>query len=182
MDESGYWKAVARLRLERPRGLAALEDCFAAGGVPTGLDGPLKGRLLAFTVDHGVEGVFEALANLWLPWCGKAFDSAQGVGRNLFTAGGRRLIQLSRQGHRDLRPQGERRYSAYPFVTSTGPSELEPATKVLRIDYRDCKENPPLVRRVLDELVTVGDGLYLGQALIRWRGAMRRAAWFSLEG
>jgi hypothetical protein len=67
-------------------------------------------------------------------------------------------------------------------VASTGPSALDPGTTVLRIDYRDVPENPSWpVRRVLDELVSVDDGLYLGQALFAGRGTLRRAAWFSLE-
>jgi hypothetical protein len=33
----------------------------------------------------------------------------------------------------------------------------------------------------LHELVTVDDGLFLGQALLDSRGSLRRAAWFSLE-
>jgi hypothetical protein len=78
--------------------------------------------------------------------------------------------------------ESARRCSAFEFRTSTGPSALDSGTKVLRIDYRDVPENPSwLIRRVLDELVTVDDGLYLGQALLEWRGSLRRAAWFSLE-
>jgi hypothetical protein len=33
----------------------------------------------------------------------------------------------------------------------------------------------------LHELVTVDDGLFLGRALLGWRGSLRRAAWLSLE-
>jgi hypothetical protein len=53
---------------------------------------------------------------------------------------------------------------------------------VLRLDYREVGENPGFpVRRVLDELVQIGEGLYLGQALLWWGGGLRRVAWFSLE-
>jgi hypothetical protein len=52
---------------------------------------------------------------------------------------------------------------------------------VLQIDYRELEENPGLIRRILDELVQIDDEVYLGQALMFWRGRLRRVAWFSLE-
>ena len=72
--------------------------------------------------------------------------------------------------------------SAFRFVTSVGPSATHPGLIVLRLDYRAGAENPAFpVRRVLDELVQVDDGLFLGQALLWWGGRLRRVAWFSLE-
>jgi hypothetical protein len=50
----------------------------------------------------------------------------------------------------------------------------------LRIDYGP-EGSPWPVGLLLDELVAVGDGQHLGQALVRWRGRLRRAAWFALE-
>jgi hypothetical protein len=50
---------------------------------------------------------------------------------------------------------------------------------VLRIDY-DLPENPPSLRRIVDELVAVAPGVYLGHALLRG-GGRRRVAWFTLE-
>jgi hypothetical protein len=52
---------------------------------------------------------------------------------------------------------------------------------VLRLDYRSVEENPATVRRVLDELVQIDHGLFLGQALFRRRGGLERVAWFALE-
>jgi hypothetical protein len=51
---------------------------------------------------------------------------------------------------------------------------------VLRIDY-DLPENPPLLRRIVDELVAVQPGVYLGQAILRRSSGGRRLAWFTLE-
>ena len=176
----GYWQAVALLRLDRPRGLAALEECFAAGTPARGLSGPLTGRLLATTVGHGADVVFEGLARLWLPWLGKTFES--GGGRNRFTAGGARLVRARWPAYAGLTREPDGSRGAFRFVTSVGPSALRPGTAVLRIDYSDLAENPTWpVRQVLDELVEVEPGRYLGQALLHWRGRLRRAAWFSLE-
>lgn len=177
---TAFWRAVGLLRLDRVRGLLELEACFAAGMPPDGLDGQLRGRLLATTVGHGLDRLFEAATRVWMPWLGKTIDGAA-VGRNDFIAGAGRLMRVSLPRYADLRVEGPRRCSAFFFLTSTGPSALDPSVKVLRIDYREVPDNPSWpVRRVLDELVAVAQ-LFLGQALLEWRGALGRAAWFSLE-
>ena len=69
-----------------------------------------------------------------------------------------------------------------PVPHRVGPSVTSPSCEVLRIDYRDLEENPTWpIRQILDELVQVDDEVYLGQALMQWRGELRRAASFSLE-
>jgi hypothetical protein len=52
---------------------------------------------------------------------------------------------------------------------------------VLKIDY-DLPQNPAFsIRRVLDELVQVADGVYLGKAHVKWWwGAWQPVAYFSL--
>jgi hypothetical protein len=176
-----FWRAVSRLRLDRTLGLRELEICFAAGTPPNDLDGELRGRLHATTVGRGVDWVAESATRLWMPWLGKTFDHASGSGRNDFTGGAGRLMRFTLPRYPELRVDG-RRSSAFVFRTSVGPSALDSENTVLRIDYRDVPENPSWpIRRILDELVAVDDGLFLGQALMEWRGSLRRAAWFSLE-
>jgi hypothetical protein len=178
---TAYWRAVALLRLERPAGLDALGHAFAGGVAATDVTGPMRGRLLASTIGHHLDGAFEGLTALWLPWKGKAFDTDAADGRNLFTAGARRLMRVTLPRYR-MTDEGPGRFGAFRFVTKVGPSAFVTGVDVLRIDYRDIPENPRWpVRKVLDELVQVGDGIYLGQALIEFRGSIRRAAWFSLE-
>lgn len=179
---SAYWRAVGLLRLDRAEGLEELERCFAGGTVPAGLRGPLRGRLLATTVGRGLDPLFEGLARAWMPWQGKTFDPQLADGRNLFSPAVRRMTRVTLPGYHEVRDEAPGQVSAFRFQTSAGSSALDPAVEVLRIDYRAVAENPDWpVRRVLDELVAVEDGLFLGQALMRWRGALRRAAWFSLE-
>jgi hypothetical protein len=178
---AGYWHAVAMLLLDRPRGLAELERIFATGSAPAGLAGPMRGRLVATTVGHGADGLFEAFARAWLPWQGKTFDPARGEGQNLFTRGGDTAIRMMFPRYRERGTQ-DTGPVAFRFRTDVGPSVTEPASEVLRIDYRDLEENPAWpIRLILDELVKVDDEVYLGQALMHWGGELRRAAWFSLE-
>jgi hypothetical protein len=182
MDENrGYWHALAMLRLDRPRGLEELEQQFSAGGAPEDLDGPMRGRLLATTLGHGIDGLFEGIANLWMPWRGKELSTQAGEGRNLFTTGGIRVIRAMFPSYREAREDGVSP-TAFRFTTAVAASETFPSTKVLQIDYRDLAENPSFpIRRILDELVRVDDEVYLGQALMLWHGRLKRAAWFSLE-
>jgi hypothetical protein len=176
-----YWHAVAMVRLDRPLGLAELEACFVGGKTAEGLVGFRRGRLIATTVGYGLDGACEGLGRWWLPWRGKDFSRQAPEGVNLFTTGGRRAIRTVFPRYRGL-VDGEAGAAAFRFATSIGPSSTHPDRTVLRLDYRDVEENPAFpVRRVLDELVQIDDGLYLGQALLEWGGALRRVAWFSLE-
>jgi hypothetical protein len=62
-----------------------------------------------------------------------------------------------------------------------GPGALDPDLEVLKIDY-DFEANPGLlIRRILDELVQVGRGVYLGKVLFRLGGRFHPIGFFSLE-
>ncbi|MDQ3940892.1 MAG: hypothetical protein M3238_06055, partial [Actinomycetota bacterium] len=73
------------------------------------------------------------------------------------------------------------RIEAFPFRTRVAPGELEPEVPVLKIDY-NFEANPNLlIRRILDELVQIDDGIYLGKVLLRRQGAFKSIGFFSLE-
>jgi hypothetical protein len=179
-EDRAYWRSLAMLRHDRLAGLGGLEEAFARGSAPADLDGPMRGRLLATTFGHGLDGPFEAIAHLWMPWRGKEISTQAGEGRNLFTKGGIRAMRpmFPSYHHTGDGPTGP---TAFRFTTAVAPSETSPSTKVLQIDYRELAENPGLIRRILDELVQIEDDVYLGQALMMWRGRLQRVAWFSLE-
>jgi len=169
----------------RPRTLAgrdarSLEAMFMGASAPgPRLDGRLRGALLATTLGPGLDALARGIARLWLPWLGKRFDLASETGWNVFEKSAGRVQGLvpARYGHRE--PEDESSFLALPFRSSLGPSALG-GPEVLRIDYDD-PGNLPGVRRVLDELVEVRPGVYLGQALLRVGRRPRRVAWFALE-
>lgn len=175
---AALWRAEAMLRHDRRVALRELERCFAAGSVPEGLDGPLDGRLVATTFGFGLDLVFESIARVYMPWRGKTFDPSAREGRNRFVQSARPWVRLVWPAYRDLRPDDSAGFTSFRFDTSVGPSATAPEVSVLRLDYASC---PWPVRLVLDELVDVGEGRHLGQALMRWRGRFRRVAWFSLQ-
>jgi len=179
---AAYWKAVATLPVDRRQALADIKRFFVAGSVPEGLDGFHRGRLVATTLGYGLDLIPETLARLWMPWKGKRFYSGTAEGRNVFSSKGRFVARLLWPRYRGIAPFGAGLDTAFRFVTSAGESAAQAGLRVLRIDY-DLPDNPAWpIRRVLDELVRVDEGLYLGQALLRLGGRWRRAAWFSLEG
>jgi hypothetical protein len=150
-----------------------------ASAPPPAPDGRYRGDLLAVTMAPGLNRVFKDVFERTRPWLGKRFDAGSARGENvldrsLWSVG--RLLTPSR--YRAWWPEDDETFRAFPFVTSVGPSMLDPAVSVLRIDY-DLEQNHPRLRRILDELVEVEPGLYLGQALWR-RGSGRRLAWFWL--
>lgn len=176
-----YWRAVATLPHDRRKALAELETCFSAGGTVESLDGPTRGRLLTTTVGYGLDPVFMGLASIWMPWKGKELVAEAKEGRNIFTPSFRMVLRPMWPGYRDERSLGDGRFTTFRFTTWSGDSTLESSIQVFKIDY-DLPDSPALlIRDILDELVTIDDGLYLGQALLRWRGRYRRAAWFQLE-
>jgi hypothetical protein len=176
-----YLRALADLPHDRAAALADLEACFRDAETPGPIDGPTRGRLLTTTLGSGLDAIIGGLARLWMPWKGKSFTPETKEGRNLFSGGFRPVQRVVWPGYDIDYPEGDRRYSTFPFTTWEGPSSFTPGgADVLKIDY-EHPQSPWLIRDVLDELVRIEDGLYLGQALLRFRGRLHRMAWFELR-
>jgi hypothetical protein len=176
-----YHQAVGDLPSRRAGALPALEDCFLRSDVPSALDGLLRGRLLATTVGPIVDAYARVSTSVWMPWQGKVLNHAASTGRNLFTNGWSNSMKVLWPGYDDTRPFDADHFTTFAFQTWEGPSVTDPRVRVFKIDY-DHPESPRfIIRSVLDELIEIEPGLYLGQALLRWRGEWRRAAWFELS-
>lgn len=80
-------------------------------------------------------------------WAGKSFDAVNNSGINLFNNKGALARKL-------------------PFKTYIGKGLTDPELDVLKIDY-NVPENPFYVRFVLDEIVEVSPGRYLGKVYLR---------------
>ncbi len=110
--------------------------------------GDLRGRMLAWPMLEGRPRVEKALAafagSKGFPWRGKTFtprDATHGEGIN-------RIV-------RD-------RFRLFRFETFVGPSRGAPGD-ALQLEY-DLPENPPLIRKIKDEIRTIEPGVWLGQA------------------
>lgn len=177
-----YHQSIADLRLgRRTVALPALDNCFRGGTVPSDLNGVLRGRLLATTVSAPVDAYARAATRVWMPWKGKVLDAQGARGRNLFSNGWRPLMRVAWPGYDDVRPQDADHLTTFGFKTWIGPSVETPEIEVFKIDY-DVPTSPRFViQSVLDELVQIEPGLFLGQALLRRRGRWSRVAWFELS-
>ena len=174
--------AHALVRVNRIQGFAALNSLFRAGMVPEPPpDGRYAGELIALDIALGLTQFFQVLFHLWMPWRGKTFDASRQRGENVFTKDSYLLARLFNPLYRSFVSDGPKTYRGFAFQTYIAPGLFDADRTVLKIDY-NLKENPVLtVRRVLDELVKLDDGLYLGKAHVHWWwGGWQTVAYFSL--
>jgi hypothetical protein len=176
-------EAAARMQpgVNRALSLRDLDDLFRSGRVPDPLpDGFLPGRLLATSMWSPLDAILARIAMAWMPWQGKVFDRAASMGVNRFDASARVPLRVVFPGYtpeRDLCDE----LQAFPFINRVAPGELDPEVHVYKIDY-DFEPNPGfIIRRILDELVEIDDGTYLGKILFRTSSRWHPIGVFSLE-
>lgn len=172
-----------RLRpgVNRSQVLAELDRMFRAGTVPDPLpEGFLRGRLVATSTWGPLDTFFRWLAQLYMPWEGKSFDPHTSTGSNRFATSVSLPMRLLWPSYTPLEHTATALF-AFEFRNRITPGALDPEMAVLKIDY-DFEANPGFViRRVLDELVQVGKGVYLGKVLFRVGGRHHSIGFFSLE-
>jgi hypothetical protein len=143
-----------------------LNELFALGRAPSGLDGPTDGILVVPLIQPALDWALRLLTAAWMPWMGKRFDAAANRGDN-------RLTGSARWPARVLWPMyGPKAASdgltAFDFETYVEPGKHDPDTDVLVIDYAPVADNPRLlIRSIRDELVEIVPGAYLGKILYR---------------
>jgi hypothetical protein len=174
--------ARALVTTDRSGALEALNDIFRTGHAPSpGLDGRYQGTLITPSLFPMLDGFGRWLTARWLPWKGKTFDRVAQTGDNMFTNDGLIPGRIVFPFYGRYVADGPGRSRALEFRTYYGPGGDDPDLTVLKIDY-DIDRNPSyIVRDVLDELVQVDDGYYLGKALLRWGAKWVCAAYFTLE-
>ena len=180
---AGLIAARSYLKENRARGWEALNHLFRNAAVPDPApNGRYRGEFIALALTPGLTQLFGGLASLWMPWQGKTFSVAQQHGENVLSKGSYFLARVFNPFYRGFRSDTPKTYRAFAFRTYAAPGLFDEDLTVLKIDY-DLKENPALtVRRVLDELVQLDDGLFLGKAHVRWWwGRWQTVAYFSLK-
>lgn len=172
-----------RLRPEvaRAAALNELDEMFRAGRTPDPLpQGMLQGRLVTTSIWSPLDSFGRRMAGVWMPWLGKSFDAEAFTGVNVLTKSARGPMRVLWPKYTPERELADR-IEAFPFRNRVAPGELDPGVDVLKIDY-DFEANPRFViRRILDELVEVEDGFYLGKILFRRQGAWVPIGFFTLE-
>jgi hypothetical protein len=158
-----------------------LNSTFRHGTPPSEpLEGMYPGKLVTPTTWRVTDPLVRAIAHLWMPWLGKRFYPATETGDNLLVHSARLPSRALWPSYR-LQETGDGRFAAFRFRTYTSPGTVDPDIETLKIDY-DSPDNPGfLIRNILDELVEVGPGEYLGKVLLRRRDSWRLVGYFSLR-
>jgi hypothetical protein len=157
-----------------------LGELFASGRTPAHPEGFLRGSLVATSTWGPTDALLQRVAAVYMPWLGKSFDPASLSGVNVLKTSARTPMKVLWPNYVPERELADR-LEAFPFRTRIAPGELDPDVDVLKIDY-NLDTNPTfLIRRILDELVEVDDGLFLGKILMRRRGSWSLLGYFSLE-
>lgn len=173
--------AQRRIEENRTAGMASLDDMFRAGHPPQTLEGRYQGEFLAVDILPGLTQYTDFVQTRFRPWRGKVFQAEEARGDNIFANNARPWFTALLLTYRGARPDTAATFRAFDFRTYLAPGLLDPDITVLKIDY-DLPQNPAPIRRVLDELVELADGYYLGRAYLRGRrGSWRRVAHFSLR-
>ncbi len=175
----------AQLSMSRDRrtAWAALNQIFRSGAPPNPpLDGRYAGELIAVRILPGVTEIAEWIYASWRPWRGKWFSATEQYGINLLPRRSRTFVHLLAPFYRGGYEDGRESYRAFAFRTYVAPGRVDADREVLKLDY-DIPGNPFLtVRRVLDELVQVGENFYLGKAHVKWWwGQWQVVAYFTLS-
>ena len=151
--------------LGEQRAHAELDELFALGKAPKGLDGRTDGILVVpfiqGVLDRGVTGL---AALMPLPWLGKRFDAANSRGDNLLRGAARVPVKAIWPRYKTEKVEGGR--AAFDFEARVEPGKHDPDTDVLVIDYAPVESNPDhLIRSIRDELVEIVPGANLGKIL-----------------
>jgi hypothetical protein len=178
---------LAGMRASRRRGevLDSLNRIFRIATVPEpSPDGLYDGLVVTTTTFAATDPLFHVLLSLWMPWRGKRFDAKTMSGDNMMLPGARVPAKLVWPSYR-FQDTGQGRYAAFRFRSYPGAGTLDHDRRVLKIDY-DSGENPSfLIRDILDELVQIVPGVYLGKVLLRSskpsRQSRRLVAYFTLR-
>lgn len=156
----------------------AFQKEFSTGMVPAELNGFYTGSLAMLFPRSFGEMFGSFFAEMYLPWSGKFFYGGHGMGDNILPS---YLVPLLRFMFRDVHTKGadDGLFHAFPFKTSILHGLHDPIP-VLQLNY-DLIQNPPLVRSVIDEIVWVGEGKYLGKAHLKEKNSYRLVAYFRLS-
>ncbi len=171
------------IKRDRRQGLAAFNEVFRGGRPPQPpLDGSYDGELLALDIAPGVTQLAESLASVWMPWKGKHLTAEGSKGDNIFGRNSRLPFRILFPFYRGVIDNDADTFRAFEFVTGIESGKEDPGLRVLRIDY-DSRDNPGLsIRRIVDEVTQIDEGVYLGKIHFKWWwGTWKMMGYFSLR-
>ncbi len=155
-----------------------LQNEFLKGTADFGLSGFYKGELARLFPSSLAETAGALFLNIWMPWKGKFFYPEQQLGDNILSPKLQYFIQFLYRDFGVEKP-ADGKFHAFPFQTYVMPGLMD-SINVMHLSY-DLPQNPPVVRKIIDELVLVGDHEYLGKAYMTNKNIPRLFAYFRLK-
>lgn len=155
-----------------------LQKEFLHGFAPKYLAGFYEGELSVLLPSNFRETIGAFLLQFYIPWRGKFFYEHNPKGENVLSSSLKFFLQW-KFGYQMIRNASMQNFHAFPFETSIQKG-LTDRKKVLQLNY-DLPYNPSLVRKVVDELVSVGKNSYLGKTYLFDNGGFRIVAFFRLK-
>ncbi|RPI77511.1 MAG: hypothetical protein EHM41_26800 [Chloroflexi bacterium] len=171
------------LKNRRKSGINLLDRLFRSGTLPdASLSGGLAGKMIDIHISPLLTQIVQFIYRTWKPWQGKVFYPNRSLGYNLIPHNSLILYRMPFPLYREYRVSGQKTVQAFPFQISIGPGIKDPDVQVMKLDY-NLSGNPRLTfRRLMDELVYVGEGVYLGKAHFQWYwGRWQTVGYFSLS-
>ena len=155
-----------------------LQNEFIKGTADIGLEGFYKGQLTRLFPSSIPEIVGSLLLNIWLPWKGKFFYPQEQLGDNIMSSKLETFIRFLYRDFATAKP-ADGKFHSFPFHTYAMPGMLD-QINVLQLNY-DLPQNPPVVRKIIDEIVLVGNHEYLGKAYFMDKNMPRLVGYFRLK-
>lgn len=155
-----------------------LEEWFQKGKLPAKLNGFYRGKLLLTRLNPVTDFFTGIFRKRLMPWKGKYFNARKKQGINIVSKKAAFLFRFQHPTHQ-MKSNG-RTIEVFPFKTSQGSSRTSQKKKVFLINY-DKAKNPEGVRKVVDELVNLGSGIFLGRAQIASGQNTKTVAYFTLR-
>lgn len=122
----------------------------------------VAGKLPDPPPDGFYKGTAHLLGGRPVPWLGKSFERNNHLGFNIFTPTGAKLLKIMTPFYKLFRQNGDGNTDAYYFKTFASSGFRDKQIETFKLDY-DAPENPFLIRIILDEIVEIESGEYLGK-------------------
>ncbi len=122
----------------------------------------MEGKLPQSAPEGFYKGAAYLLGGGPVPWLGKSFEASNDLGFNIFTLRGASLLKIMTPFYKLFRKNADGNTDAYYFKTSTSRGFRDKEIETFKLDY-DSKENPFLIRIILDEIVETAPQEYLGK-------------------
>jgi hypothetical protein len=122
----------------------------------------VAGKLPQTAPDGFYQGTAHIFFDKQTPWLGKSFVARDNLGFNIFMAKSAPLLKTMMPFYKKFSQSPNGDTDAFYFQTRAEAGLKDKETDVIKLEY-DAPENPFPVRIILDEIVEIAPGQFLGK-------------------